>query len=50
MTVETLTTLARWILDSGKTREWTDITKAPILGFATERSVWAPAFPLELAA
>jgi hypothetical protein len=27
VTVETLTTLARWILDSGKTREWVDIGK-----------------------
>jgi hypothetical protein len=50
VTVETLTTLARWILDSGKTPEWVDIGNAPILGFASESSVWSPGFPLELAA
>jgi hypothetical protein len=50
MTVETLTTLADWILASGKTREWTDINKAPILGFESESSVWAPGSPLQLAA
>jgi hypothetical protein len=50
MTVETLTTLADWILASGKTREWVDIGKAPILGFESESSVWSPGFPLELAA
>jgi hypothetical protein len=50
MTVETLTTLAAWILASGKTREWVDVGKAPILGFENERGVWSPGFPLELAA
>ncbi len=42
VTVETLTTLADWILASGKTREWTDVRKAPILSFADETNVWSP--------
>lgn len=50
MTVETLTNLADWILRSGKTREWTEIDKAPILGFASEREVWAGGPQIELAA
>lgn len=50
VTVDTLTTLADWIISSGKTREWTDITKAPILGFADERTAWAPGPALDLAA
>jgi hypothetical protein len=50
MTVETLTTLADWIIDSGKTREWSEIDKAPILGFADEGAMWAPDAVLELAA
>lgn len=50
VTAETLTTLADWILASGKTREWTEIGKAPILGFADERTTWATGPPLDLAA
>jgi hypothetical protein len=50
MTVETLMTLADWILASGKTREWVDIDKAPILGFASESNVWSPGFSFDLAA
>ena len=50
MTVETLTNLADWILRSGKTREWTEIDKAPILGFASERDAWASGPQIELAA
>jgi hypothetical protein len=50
VTVQTLTALADWILASGKTREWTDMTKAPILGFADERTAWATGPALDLAA
>jgi hypothetical protein len=50
VTVETLTTLADWILSSGKTREWTDIEKAPILGFESETSAWSPNSKIEFAA
>ena len=50
VTVDTLATLADWIIKSGKTREWTDITKAPILGFANERTTWATGPALDLAA
>lgn len=50
VTVETLTTLADWILASGKTREWTEIGKAPILGFTDERTTWATGPALDLAA
>lgn len=50
MTAETLTSLADWILASGKTREWIDIVNAPILGFETESSVWSPGASIELGA
>lgn len=50
MTVETLTTLADWILASGKTREWVEIDKAPLVGFADERSAWSSGEQIELAA
>jgi hypothetical protein len=50
MTVDTLLELSDWILASGKTREWTDIERAPILGFADESPVWAPGPAIELAA
>ncbi|MDX6439454.1 MAG: hypothetical protein QOF45_2037 [Gaiellaceae bacterium] len=50
MTVETLVELSDWILRSGKTREWVDIEKAPIVGFANERTVWSPGSHIDLAA
>jgi hypothetical protein len=50
MTVETLTTLAHWIISSGNTREWVEIENAPLLGFADERAVWSPGAEIELAA
>ena len=49
MTIETLIQLSDWILSSGMTREWTDVTNSPILGFDNERSTWAPAARIDLA-
>ncbi len=50
MTVETLIELSDWILSSGKTCEWTDIGKAPIVGFTDESATWGAGIPIELAA
>ena len=50
LTVETLIELSDWILSSGKTREWTDIGMAPIVGFADESATWGAGVPIELAA
>lgn len=50
MTARTVAELSDRLLSSGKTREWVQLDKAPIVGFAEERAVWSPDSRIDLAA
>lgn len=50
MTVEAVVAISDYLLASGKTHEWMELDKAPLVGFENERSVWSPDSRIDLAA
>ena len=50
MAAESVVAISKDLLDSGKTREWLELDKAPLVGFENERQVWSPDSRIDLAA
>lgn len=50
LTAETLVGLTKDLLNTGKTREWTELDKAPLVGFENESQIWSPGSRIDLAA
>lgn len=48
VTVGSITDLTDWILTSGKTRDWVDETRVPIIGFEDEGAAWSPGIKIKL--
>lgn len=50
LTAESVVAISKDLLGTGKTREWMELDKAPLVGFENERQVWSPDARIDLAA